>query len=234
MAEARRSMTPFYAGLGAIAVVGAVLIGMRMRNTGAPLTLGPPVGPIAPGPRGVVYGSDSASVEITEFADFECGFCASFATVQMPDVKSRLIATGRVRWRFVHFPLPMHRNAPEAHLAAACAGRQNRFWEMHDVIYQNQDEWVRSRRPAAALEGYAQRLGLDGARYRQCVSQREAWPEVLADRALGDSLRVGGTPTFYINGREWETRDYSADRIRAVVDSIAPPAPARAGATPRR
>ncbi len=232
MADARRSMTPFYAGLGAIAVVGAVLIGMRMRNTSAPLTLGPPIGPIAPGPRGVVYGSDSASVEITEFADFECGFCAQFATVQMPDVKTRLIATGRVRWRFVHFPLPMHRNAPEAHLAAACAGRQDRFWEMHDVIYQNQSEWVRSRRPAAALEGYALRLGLDGARYRQCVSQREAWSQVLADRALGDSLSVGGTPTFYINGREWETRDYSADRIRAVVDSIAPPAPA--GATPLR
>ncbi len=230
----RRSMTSFYIGLGAIAVIGAVLIGMRMRNTGAPLTIGPPMGPVAPGPRGVVYGSDSAAVEITEFADFECGYCAQFAMVQMPDVKTRLIATGRVRWRFVHFPLPMHRNAPQAHLAAACAGRQGRFWEMHDVIYQYQGEWAGSRRPEAAFEGYAGRLGLDGAAYTQCVSQREAWPDVLADRAMGDSLSVGGTPTFYVNGRLWDTNNYSADRIRALVDSIAPLAAAPAGAAPRR
>jgi protein-disulfide isomerase len=227
MAAAGRSLTPFYIGLGVIAAVGAVLIATRVRGGSAPpLTLEPTGVPVAAGPRGVVLGSETAPVEIAEYSDFECPFCARFAVVQMPDVKQRLIETGRVRWRFVHFPLEGHLKSPHAHLAAACARRQGRFWEMHDLIYLNQDEWVASRRPEAVLARYAERLALDMAQYRQCMDGREAWGEVLADKALGDSLGVNATPTFFVNGRPAPARMSTYDQIRAVVDSLAPPAAA--------
>lgn len=235
MGSAGRSMKPFYAALAGIAVVGGALIAARvMGGGGAPLTL-QTAAPIALGPRGVVMGSDEAPVEIVEYSDFECPYCASFAVVQLPDVKARLVDAGRVRWRFVHYPLPQHVKAPYAHLASACASRQGRFWEMHDLIYQNHEEWVGSRRPEQVMERYAARLGLDLGGYRRCVEQREAWGDVLADKALGDSLGVAATPTFYVNGRP-APRNLSPtyDAFRRIVDSLAPPAAPAPAAGPQR
>jgi protein-disulfide isomerase len=220
MAADGRSMKPFYVALGVIAAVGGALIVSRLGGgSRAPLTT-TAAAPLPSGPRGIVLGSETALVEVTEFSDFECPYCARFAVIQMPDVRQRLIEAGRVRWRFVHYPLAMHARAPEAHLAAACAARQNRFWDLKQVLFQNQDEWVASRRPAQVIAQYAERAGLDMASYRRCVDEREAWGEVLADKALGDSLGVSGTPTFYINGRYWTSSNYSADAIRRTVDSI--------------
>jgi len=174
----------------------------------------------------VVVGSDSAPVEIMEFSDFECPYCGRFATLSMPDIRARLIEAGRVRWRFVHYPLQGHQKSPTAHLAAACANEQGRFWPLHDLIYQYQGEWTESRDLVGSLADLATRAGLDRARYDACVEERSAWGRVLADKALGDSLGINGTPTFYVNGRVWESRSYAADAIRALVDSIAPLAPA--------
>lgn len=217
-------LKPFYSGLAAVAVVGVVLIARAALRPGAPaLSLDAPVAAVT-GPRGVTLGSDSAPVEIMEFSDFECPYCARFAVLQMPDIRSRLISTGRARWRFVHFPLQGHTKSPIAHLAAACANEQGRFWELHDLIYENQDTWVESRRPAGVLDGLAERAGVDRARYRQCVDERAAWGRVLADKALGDSLGINGTPTFFVNGRRLADVP-SFDEFRHIVDSIAPAPP---------
>ncbi len=235
MAAAGRSMTPFYVALGAIAVVGGALIVTRMQGRSAPPLTTTVLGPIAAGPRGVVEGSADAPVEVAEYSDFECPWCARFSVLQLPDIRARLIAAGRVRWRFLHSPLPQHTRAPEAHLAAACANRQGRFWPMHDLIYQNQDDWVASRRPAQVIRGYAERVGLDMSAFRQCVDRRDAWGDVVADKALSDSMGVSGTPTFYVNGRLFdEVPGLTFDRLRQIVDSLAPAAPAPPPGAPRR
>ncbi len=229
---AGKSLTPFYVALGVAAVAGgAFIVRSMMAPSRPPLTL-ETVAPLATGPRGVVMGTDSAPVEIMEFADFECPACARYAVLQMPDIKQRLVASGRVRVRFVHFPLQGHTRSPMAHLAAACAGAQGRFWDMHDVLFANQEEWVLHRRPESVIEGYADRLGLDRARYDTCVSERAVWGDVLADKALGDSLGVNATPTLYLNGRPLADVP-SYDQLRRLVDSLAP-LPAAAPAAPAR
>jgi protein-disulfide isomerase len=215
------SMKGFYTALAAVALGGGVFILGKAMKSKPPLTT-QTLAPLAVGPRGVTAGSDSAPVQILEFSDFECPYCAAFASIQMPDAHSRLIGTGKVRWTFVHFPLDGHTKSPIAHLAAACANEQGRFWEMHDQIYQHQAEWTESRNPERALADYAAAVGLDRTRYRQCVDGRTAWGTVLADKALGDSIGVTGTPTFFLEGREVQSprgQAMSVDLLLKSVDS---------------
>lgn len=228
---ARRSLTPFYIGLALVAVAGGVLISRSTKRSGSLSLAATATMPPLAGPRGVVVGSDAAPVEVAEYSDFECPYCARFAVLQLPDIQQRLVATGRVRWRFMHFPLDGHQKSPQAHLSAACANQQGKFWPMHDAIYANQADWVASRRPDRLLRGLAQRIGLDPDAYDRCVSQQAAWGAVLADRRLGDSLGVSATPTFFVNGRRLEQVP-NYDELRRLVDSLAP-AEATSGAPPR-
>jgi protein-disulfide isomerase len=221
-------MMPFYLSLGAVAVIGIVFIARQGMNHEPPLTA-ETTAPIAPGPRGVSLGPDSAPVKIMEFSDFECPWCGQFATLQMPDVRQRLLSTGKVQWTFMNFPLNIHAKSPYAHLAAACANEQGKFWEMHDLIYQHQGDWTEASDPTRDLADYATQAGLDRGRYDACMKTRSAWGHVLADKALGDSLHLGGTPTFFINGREWKgNQSPTVDQLIHITDSLtgagAPPA----------
>ena len=214
----KKSLTPFYVVFGIILVGGGLFIASKGMQKGPPPLEMNSVVPVG-GPRGITLGPDSAPVEVVEFSDFQCPFCAQFVTLQMPDVKQRLLGSGNVRWRFVHFPLfEIHPDVGHAHLAAACANEQGRFWEMHDIIYQYQGDWSTRRNPAGDMRNYARQAGVDMGRYDSCVNERRAWGQVLADKAWGDSLRVGGTPTFFVNGRQVEGA--TVDRLVALRDSI--------------
>jgi protein-disulfide isomerase len=237
---ARRPMRWFYITLSIIAVLGAFLIVRQSRLVqGTPsvsdvLRSAPaPMGTVAA--TGHVLGSDSAPVEIVEFADFECPACANFAILEWPYVQERLIATGRLRWRFMDFPLNGHTNSPAAHLAAGCAAEQGRFFEMMDVIYNRQNDWVLESRPEGKLRDYARQVGLDLPRYDACMESRHAQPGVDADYAEGERLGVDATPTFFVNGRKWPGL-LVYDQIKAIVDSLAPVGGAAPGspATGRR
>jgi len=235
-----RQMRVFYFALGLILVVGGVLIARQVSQGGQAASVGEtlqvaPLTPIAPGALGHVLGSDSAPVEIVEFADFECPACARFAILQFPYVYERLIATGRVRWRFMDFPLQGHTNSPTAHLAAACADEQGKYFQMIDLIFNRQNDWAFESRPGRPIRDFARGIGLDLGRYDSCMETRRAQPMVDADYAEGERLGVNATPTFIVNGRMWPTvLDY--DQIKAIVDSLAPVggAPGAAAAPGRR
>ena len=223
---ARRPMRTFYVALGIIAVLGVFLIVRQANDRGRAVTetyQNAPVTPMRSGALGNTLGSDSAPVEIVEFADFECPACARFEILEMPYVRDRLISTGRLKWRFMDFPLQGHTNSPPAHLAAACAGEQGRFFEMMDAILNRQNDWASERRPERLLRGYAQGLGLDLSGYDSCMETRRAQPQVDADYAEGERLGVNQTPTFFVNGRMWNTPTVPGyDQIKAIVDSLAP------------
>jgi protein-disulfide isomerase len=236
---ARRPMTAFYLTLGIIAVLGAFLI---LRQSGAlrgsrsvteTLQSAPVAQMGAVAAKGHVLGSDSAPVEIVEFADFECPACARFAILDWPYVQERLLPTGRLKWRFMDFPLQGHANSPIAHLAAGCADEQGRFFEMMDAIYNRQNEWATERRADRKLRGYAGQVGLDLSRYDTCIETQHAKPGVDADYAEGERLGVDATPTFFVNGRQWPGI-LVYDQIKAIVDSLAPPGGARPAAAPAR
>src|SRR5262245_22910048 len=129
-------MRRFYMLLAGIAVVGGGAIYVaagRSRETRVAAPRSPADTIAMPG---WVAGSDSAPLEVEEWADFQCPACQRLAVLTMPDIMERLVKAGKVRWRFRDFPLVgTHMNTLPAHEAAACAGEQGGFWQMHDQLY---------------------------------------------------------------------------------------------------
>ncbi|HEX8558986.1 MAG TPA: thioredoxin domain-containing protein [Pyrinomonadaceae bacterium] len=144
-------------------------------------------------------GGATAKVTVEEFSDFQCPACGSLE----PGLRRVLNDYGdRVRFIFRHFPLQMHKYAFQASRAAEAAGQQGKFWEMHDMIYDNQKEWSDSMEPRVQFDAYATRLGLDVQRFRADMERQDLADRIKADYARGMSLRVQGTPTVFLNGRE--------------------------------
>jgi protein-disulfide isomerase len=229
--EPNSGMKGFYLGLGAIAAVGfAVILYLVLR----PATVSIPVNVAVQasdtaGFQGYVLGSPSAPVEITEFADYQCPYCQTFATIQMPAVKERLIDTGRLRFRYRDFPLDnLHSHARLAAHAAACAADQDKYWPMHDKLYEGQGDWAFAGNAAPIFHGYAQAVGLDAGAYDACMKSAKFAGRIQASYELGQRYGVGSTPTLMVGGKLWTGR-IDSDAIIHLVDSLAPRAPAPAG-----
>jgi len=235
MAEAGRSLKSFYLVLGALALVGiGLIIHAAIGHGGPPIVIRdcaqPPLGALTA--RGPTAGPDSAPVTITEYADFECPMCARVAILTVPDILQRLVPTGKLRWQFLDFPLQQHANSPLAHVTAACAGAQGKFWEMSYAIYQHQDDWFEDRNPEGKFMDYARAVGLNVDSLRVCVDQRRPWPQIEANRCSGEQLGVNGTPTFFVNGHPLPDVP-SFDDFARIVDSASKAAAPRAAAARR-
>ena len=136
-----RNNKQFLGLLVIVALVGVAGLGYVLTRPAAKaLTVDPNIPPGTA--EGYLMGKPDAPVQVIEFGDFECPGCGQFANVTEPDVRTRLIATGIVAFRFFDFPLTqIHRNTWSAHIAASCAADQNKFWEMHDRLFDGQGEW---------------------------------------------------------------------------------------------
>lgn len=223
MATSPGGLKRFYAGLALVAVIGLGALGYLLAK---PATVSIPVNvTIQPsdtaGFHGYVKGSDSAPVEITEFADYQCPFCQTFATLQMPTIEERLIKTGRLRWRYRDFPLEQHPFSRLAAHSAACADEQGKYWDQHGRIYEGQADWSAARDAAALFRGYAKAVGLDMGRYDTCMSTGKYAGRIQASQEEGARLGVSSTPTLMVGGRLYQGR-FDSDAIVHLVDSIAP------------
>jgi protein-disulfide isomerase len=216
-------MSRFNALLGVVVVVGGAAIWYAAASKPDPAGLGP--GGVAPAPAsdgfaGFTLGSESAPVEVVEYADFECPACAQFAAVQMPTIRQQLIETGKVRWRHRDFPLPAHRYARVAAHAAHCGAEQGKFWEMHDQLFYDHSWAQTGRDPSRLFRELAVRIGLDARQYEACMAGGRHAGRIEASRLEGERLAVNGTPTFFINGRLFRARSYASDEFKRVVDSL--------------
>jgi protein-disulfide isomerase len=139
-------------------------------------------------------GADHAPITLVEYGDFECPNCKQAA----PAVKLLLDRFAeRVRLVYRHFPLEeVHPHALHAAEAAEAAGAQGKFWEMHDLLFENQ---LHMKQPQ--LHGYAERLGLDMARYTAEIDDEIYLQRIREHQRSGHDSGVRGTPTFFLNGR---------------------------------
>ena len=114
---------------------------------------------------GYSRGSDEAGLTVYEFSDFGCPFCGIFARSTYPALHEEFVATGRVRWVYVPFVMGMFPNGAESARAAECAAEQERFWEMHDMLFERQEDWKRARNPTSLYRAMARDAGLDLGRF---------------------------------------------------------------------
>jgi protein-disulfide isomerase len=215
-------MAKFYGGLAGVALAGAALIGyLATREKPQPATTS--VDPnLAREAEGYLLGDSTAPVQILEFADYECPACAQYATITEPDVRTRLVETGRASVRYFDFPLEQHRNTVGASNAAACAADQGKFWEMHDKLFAGQTEWntQATSNPKRIFARYAQEIGLNGAQWEQCFDSQKHSRRIQANKAEGERRQVRSTPTFIIGSR-MIPGSLPYDMLKALVDSAA-------------
>jgi protein-disulfide isomerase len=224
MAGSPSSLNRFYVVLGVLAAVaiGALLYLMNRSSTPTvPANVKVEATDTA-GFRGYVLGSDTAPVEVVEYADFQCPACQSFDLVEFPYVKERLIQTGRVRWVYRDFPLDQpHKWTRLAAHSAACASEQGKYWEQHTSLYETQPDWSASNGAGGMFRDYAEKNGMDLAKYDDCMTSLRYAGRIQASADEGIRLGVGSTPSFIIAGRIYAgVQPY--DRLRALVDSLAP------------
>jgi len=141
-----------------------------------------------------MLGRADAPVTLVEFSDYQCPFCQRFFATTLSALKKHYVDTGKVRYVFRDFPLDqMHPQARKAAEAAHCAVEQGKYWEMHEVLFQNQ----RTLAPPQ-LTVHARTVGVDGSKFDECLSSGR--PAARVERGLADGAAVGvqGTPTFVV------------------------------------
>lgn len=146
-------------------------------------------------------GDPGAAVVIVEYSDFQCPACRAAETT----LKTMLTLYGQnAFFVYKHYPLENHHPwARPAAAASECAGRQGRFWEYHDALYDNQSQWSEGGDPAEKFLGYARQLGLRESDFKACLKDPAVDAAISADIKEGDERWVGSTPTFFINRRRF-------------------------------
>src|SRR3954470_19216732 len=160
-------------------------------------------------------GGANAKVTLDEYGDYQCPPCGAL----FPELKILEKDYGdEVRFVFHQYPLSIHKHAEEAAHAAEAAALQNHFWEMHDMIYQNQLSWSVADDVRPVFLQYARMLGLDVDRFTRDMDGPEVAQRVKTDMARGQAQGVQGTPTLFINGRQLKPEVMTDEGLRMALD----------------
>lgn len=177
-----------------------------------------PVGQVEIKQTDHIRGATGAKVTLVEFGDFQCPACAAYEPLVrqvLADNKDSLQVV------FRHFPLTqIHQNALLAARASEAAGLQGKFWEMHDMLYDYQKSWSGLLNAREIFVSYAATLGLDVAQFSADMDSSVVEEKILAEYREGTKLGVGGTPTFFINGKMIESPS-SLEEFDALIKAAA-------------
>lgn len=148
-----------------------------------------------------IDGNPKSKVTVVEFADFQCPACATGHSVM---VRVKAEYKDKVRFAYRHFPLTnSHPNANIAALASETAGAQGKFWQMHDKLFENQNEWSGEKDPSAIFSGYAKELGLNVNKFNQELKDQKYKQKIQDDVKDANSLGINSTPTFFIGDKKF-------------------------------
>jgi protein-disulfide isomerase len=162
-----------------------------------------------------IRGNPEAAVTLEEFGDFECPSCAKLAAFLDQLIKEY---HPRVRLVFRNFPLPTHQFARDAALATEAAGLQDRYWEMHDMLFREQAVWSSATDAGMLFDTYAETIGLDLNRFRKDVKSDIVRERIESDQARARSLGVKDAPTLFVDKREMGPDDRTPEGVRRMVD----------------
>lgn len=180
-------------GIG-IAIFGMVKLATPPRETPTPATSEPPAISSADWSK----GNPSANVILVEYSDLQCPACRNY----YPLVKQLVQEFGdRIFFIYRHFPLAQHKNAEFAAIAAEAAGRQGKFWEMHDILFERQNDWA-NKNPRGLFIEYAREIGIDADRFATELNDSALQKAVKDDVRSGNRLGVDSTPSFFLNGQK--------------------------------
>ena len=161
-------------------------------------------------------GNIQSAVSLVEYGDYQCPACYQYE----PLIKKLLLEEGsKFKFVFRDFPLPQHANANPAHYAAEAAALQGKFWEMHDIIYENQLAWSALADAGSTFLEYAKTIGLDITQYQRDITSKEVSDRVSKDLASGRASGVNSTPTFFLNGKSIKVTSY--DQFKQLIESAA-------------
>lgn len=162
-------------------------------------------------------GATNPKVTLIEYGDFQCPACAVYEDVVQKiqaDFKDTLVFSYR------HFPLTqIHQNALLSAKSAEASGRQQKFWEMHDLLYKNQKEWETSPVAKDTFIRYAKELGLDIVKFEKDLSDSAISKKIEDDYKGGVKLKVLGTPTFFLNGKKIDNPG-SYDDFKKKIEEV--------------
>jgi len=161
-------------------------------------------------------GAPTATVVLEEFADFQCGSCALKHPV-LNEIKS--MYGGRIRFIFRSYPLDMHDKAYDAAVAADAAGLQGKFWDMQNMLFNNQTAWTTDANYKQTWKGYAEKIGLDVAKWENDMLGLVSKNRVNEDKNRGKAIGITSTPTLFINGVDVPFAQMTVDGIKKLIDA---------------
>jgi protein-disulfide isomerase len=177
-----------------------------------------PANPGVPGAEPAhALGDANAPVTLEEFGDFQCPPCGALHPI-LKELEKEYGPT-KLRIIFREFPLvPNHVHALAAARAAEAAGVQGKFWEMHDMIYETQNDWKDKFDTRPIFDGYAQKIGLDLEKFRADISSDAIAQRITKDGVRAHSLNVQGTPTVFLNGSEIPFESLAPEKLKGRIN----------------
>ena len=169
-------------------------------------------------------GNGTAKVAMIEFSDYQCPFCSRYSRDTLPQIASDYIDTGKIRYVFRDLPLSFHKQAFKAAEATHCAGAQGKFWEMHDLLFQNQTALAPEQ-----LATHGKTLGLNEPAFKECLDAGKFAADINKDIADAGAAGITGTPAFLVgviqpDGRVKVVKKLSGARpyadFKAAIDSV--------------
>ncbi len=144
-----------------------------------------------------ILGNPNAKISVIEYSDFECPFCSKLFFEIIPKIRENFIKSGKINFVYRHFPLrSIHKNAQKAAEASECAGEQGKFWEYHDIIFENQNLLSLDK-----LKSWAIELNLNTEQFNSCLDSEKYSSRIDSDYNDGLTLGISGTPATFINGK---------------------------------
>jgi protein-disulfide isomerase len=163
-----------------------------------------------------IEGQGKDGITLVEYGDYECPFCGEY----FPTVKAiQAEYDQQIFFQFRNFPLiNIHQNAFAGARAAEAAALQNQFWQMHDILYENQSQWTGATDPTTFFDQYATQLGLNLTQFKSDYASGKVNDLINADMAEGNKLNIQGTPTFFLDGKEIQVAD-SASAFEKLINA---------------